>query len=344
MGNHQQPWMFAEDRFGRRMRKEREDRAMTQSDVANVLAEEHDLKLHATAIAKMEQRDVEKPRSIRLSEARAIADMFGLTLDEMTSAGDTEIQALAEELVQLNRQASAISAATDSVLARLRSYAPIMAAPVEQLTPELLQARGQIAKSLNSLELDFSRSSTEAVNYLSEWNEAKKQGGSAVEGAVEQDDLRAARVRATSALWIEVMHTLYPGYSSVDIADDAKLDNGDSAYRIAALVEAPEGHLANWILCTVVSLGLWGRGTALELDRRVSSIMAEDPSKGAHYAKRLALSDMAAEIEFELQRRWQEIMTVYPKVLEIWDDAERLEEFTAESVRKEARSSGGEIE
>lgn len=73
-----------EDSFGRRVRQERNLRGWTQADLAKRLSEEG-LKLHPSAIAKIEDRDRGdgKPRSIRLDEAAAIARVFGRLVDEM---------------------------------------------------------------------------------------------------------------------------------------------------------------------------------------------------------------------------------------------------------------------
>lgn len=72
-----------EDRFGARLRYERERRGMTQADVAAALERDHGIKLHPSAIAKMETRDVTNPRVIRLNEAAALSALFGIPGDEM---------------------------------------------------------------------------------------------------------------------------------------------------------------------------------------------------------------------------------------------------------------------
>ncbi|MGX6508254.1 helix-turn-helix transcriptional regulator [Rhodococcus sp. SJ-2] len=81
----------AEDRFGRRVRLEREARGWTQADLAKRI-EVAGVSLHPSAIAKIELRDVEKPRAIRLDEAQAIADAFGLFVDEMWETEDHRIR------------------------------------------------------------------------------------------------------------------------------------------------------------------------------------------------------------------------------------------------------------
>lgn len=125
---------------------------MTQSDVARVLELEHDLKLHPTAIAKMEQRDAERPRAIRLFEAQAIADLFGLTVDEMTSPADSEIDALSRDFAQIGAKAEQLRAETADLFDRMRAYAPLMAVPEDQATPALRESRKRIIRALAALE------------------------------------------------------------------------------------------------------------------------------------------------------------------------------------------------
>lgn len=82
-----------EYRFGRRVRTEREKRGWTQADLASRLSE-FGLALHPSAIAKIELRDVDRPRAIRLDEAEVIARVFGLTVDEMYESPEHRIQSL----------------------------------------------------------------------------------------------------------------------------------------------------------------------------------------------------------------------------------------------------------
>ncbi|MFJ1808508.1 MULTISPECIES: helix-turn-helix domain-containing protein [unclassified Streptomyces] len=151
MGSQQQSWMFAEDRFGRRLRFEREKRGMTQADVARVLWDEYALRLHPTAIAKMEQRDAEKPRAIRLSEARAVADMFGLTVDEMMSTGNRQLEELAREFSQLGSRAEELRRYSDDLFSRLQSIGVLMDVPEGQVSPELAAYRAQIIKAMAAM-------------------------------------------------------------------------------------------------------------------------------------------------------------------------------------------------
>lgn len=167
--------MFAEDRFGRRLKFEREQRGMTQADVAGVLQAEHGLKLHPTAIAKMEQRDVDKPRAIRLYEARAIADVFGLTVDEMMSTGNSQIEALAREFMQLGSQAEALRERTGELFDELRSLGSIMIVPEEQVTPELRLYRAQIIRALATMQSTDEARMLKAESLLDEVTEGSKR-------------------------------------------------------------------------------------------------------------------------------------------------------------------------
>ncbi|MDH6283540.1 helix-turn-helix transcriptional regulator [Prescottella agglutinans] len=87
-----------EDRFARRVRAERESRGWTQAQLAEALSE-HGIKFHQSAIAKIENRDVDRPRVIRLDEAEALARVFGLSLNEMFESFDYRRIALARRFL-----------------------------------------------------------------------------------------------------------------------------------------------------------------------------------------------------------------------------------------------------
>ncbi len=71
-----------EDRFSRRVKFEREVRGLSQADLAKLLSEKG-LRAHPTTIAKIESRDADRPRSIRLDEAAAMAEVFDTSIDEL---------------------------------------------------------------------------------------------------------------------------------------------------------------------------------------------------------------------------------------------------------------------
>jgi len=72
----------SEDRFSRRVKFERESRGLSQTELAKLLSEKG-LRAHPITIAKIESRDTDRPRSIRLDEAAALAEVFGTSVDEL---------------------------------------------------------------------------------------------------------------------------------------------------------------------------------------------------------------------------------------------------------------------
>lgn len=81
MGNDEKAGSV-EDWFGRRVREERELRGWTQFELAERLRRQG-ISLHQSAIAKIELRDVDRPRTIRLDEAKALSEAFGVDLAQM---------------------------------------------------------------------------------------------------------------------------------------------------------------------------------------------------------------------------------------------------------------------
>lgn len=81
MGNEENAGSV-EDWFGRRVREERELRGWTQFELAERLRRQG-ISLHQSAIAKIELRDVDRPRTIRLDEAKALSEAFGVDLAQM---------------------------------------------------------------------------------------------------------------------------------------------------------------------------------------------------------------------------------------------------------------------
>ncbi|MBH5141437.1 helix-turn-helix transcriptional regulator [Rhodococcus erythropolis] len=71
-----------EDRFARRVRSEREARGLSQADLAKLLSTKG-VRAHPTTVGKIESRDGDRPRSIRLDEAAAISAVFGIPLDDL---------------------------------------------------------------------------------------------------------------------------------------------------------------------------------------------------------------------------------------------------------------------
>jgi transcriptional regulator with XRE-family HTH domain len=70
---------WIDDRFGDRLKAERERRGWTQPELAMMLSDKGIEPMHATTIAKIEAAR----RSVRINEAVGIADLFGVSLDSL---------------------------------------------------------------------------------------------------------------------------------------------------------------------------------------------------------------------------------------------------------------------
>lgn len=104
MGNIELP--TPEEQFGRRVRAERQSRLWSQQELAGRL-KEFGVDLHFTAIAKIEQRDSDHPRAIRLNEAIALSKAFQLPVerllyseDELVSASERAAKHATETLLE----------------------------------------------------------------------------------------------------------------------------------------------------------------------------------------------------------------------------------------------------
>jgi transcriptional regulator with XRE-family HTH domain len=97
------------------MRRERERRGWTQAELATKLAEVG-VNLHPSAIAKIELRDVTRPRAIRLDEAQAIAYLLGLPLEEMARTSidrfDDLMIYLGQTLIRMRDDATTVNELT----------------------------------------------------------------------------------------------------------------------------------------------------------------------------------------------------------------------------------------
>ena len=125
----------AEDFFGTRMRRERERRGWTQAEFATKLAEVG-VHLHPSAIAKIELRDVDRPRTIRLDEAQAIAYVLGLPLEEMARTSidrfDDLMIYLGQTLIRLRDDATTVDELTREAQSQLASMDPDAAQALAQ--------------------------------------------------------------------------------------------------------------------------------------------------------------------------------------------------------------------
>lgn len=70
---------WADDRFGNRVRDEREHRGWSQADMAQMLLGKGIHPMHPTTIAKIEAGT----RSVRINEAVGIAELFDVSLDTL---------------------------------------------------------------------------------------------------------------------------------------------------------------------------------------------------------------------------------------------------------------------
>lgn len=110
-----------EHRFGRKVREQRQRLDMTQEQLAQRLTE-LGVNLHPSAIAKIELRDVERPRAIRLDEAVAIAKALAFDIGEVTSPNHelsllfAHLSDLVEPLQYLTSRADGLAAEVTQLL------------------------------------------------------------------------------------------------------------------------------------------------------------------------------------------------------------------------------------
>ncbi|MBM0125612.1 helix-turn-helix domain-containing protein [Pimelobacter simplex] len=83
----------AERRLGVRLRREREARGWSQQEVANRLGD-RGISLHMSAIAKIEAGS----RTVRLNEAVALAEVFDMKVEELSSPPVNELNEIIELL------------------------------------------------------------------------------------------------------------------------------------------------------------------------------------------------------------------------------------------------------
>ncbi|OKJ73340.1 hypothetical protein AMK32_36980 [Streptomyces sp. CB01883] len=296
---------------------------MTQADIARVLELEHELKLHATAIAKMEQRDVGRPRAIRLSEAKAIADMFGLTIDEMSSPAEAEIEAVAREFAQLGAQADLLQAQTQAVMDRLRGLTAVMSIPEEQLTPPIRAARNKIIKSLSSLEGEHWHRVNAGHQFIRQLHDRKVRDQAGVEFK-ETEDLRALQGQAMIAVWMKLLHAVRPDASQVELSSQMKIDEGDSTFNIASLLRPPNDASPTWAMAASLAHILWGHGVPVELQQRLPNFMRAQSPSSIRAAKAAALAEMAREMQEEMEQRWPTVTGIYQEIEDRWGDFDAL--------------------
>ena len=76
---------WVDKQFGQGLKKVREERHWTQPQMADMLSDKGIAPMHSTTLAKIEAGT----RSVRINEAVAIADLFGLSLDGLLGQAAT---------------------------------------------------------------------------------------------------------------------------------------------------------------------------------------------------------------------------------------------------------------
>jgi transcriptional regulator with XRE-family HTH domain len=85
-----------ESTFANKLRELREERGLSQSQVAGMLSDKHGIKLDPTAITRLEGGS----RSLRLDVAVALADVLGTSLEKMLGQDTEELLSEQEREVQ----------------------------------------------------------------------------------------------------------------------------------------------------------------------------------------------------------------------------------------------------
>jgi transcriptional regulator with XRE-family HTH domain len=96
---------WTEHYFSKRLKAEREDRKWTQAELAKLL-DDRDVPMHWTTIAKIEKGE----RSVRIDEAAAIAEVFGVSVDALlgrTVGVESDLAYMLRALLDTARQSSA---------------------------------------------------------------------------------------------------------------------------------------------------------------------------------------------------------------------------------------------
>lgn len=110
-----------ESYFGKRVKTERESRKWSQAKMANVLSDTGIPMVHPTTIAKIEAGD----RAVRIDEAAAIADVFGVSLDALLGRKGMEDDA-SHAMTTLADEAGQLMPVVTQVRERLRrAYAEL---------------------------------------------------------------------------------------------------------------------------------------------------------------------------------------------------------------------------
>jgi len=142
-----------EDRFGLRVKHEREVRGWSQADLADRLTAEG-AKAYPTTIAKIETRSAERPRSIRLDEATALARIFGASIDDLVGqpsefdlqdAVDLLVSAAGKARDQIQRVSASLAEAFDGLHLSVEEIAAMTDEDKERLGDSLALANNMLA-------------------------------------------------------------------------------------------------------------------------------------------------------------------------------------------------------
>ena len=143
----------SEDRFGVRVKHEREVRGWSQAELADRLTAEG-VKAYPTTIAKIETRSAERPRSIRLDEATALARIFGASLDglvgqpsefDLQDAVDLLLSAAGKARDQVQRVSASLAEAFGGLRLSVEEIAAMTDEDSERLGDSLVLANNMLA-------------------------------------------------------------------------------------------------------------------------------------------------------------------------------------------------------
>lgn len=143
----------AEDWFGLRVRHERERLGWSQAELAERL-KDYGVDLHPSAIAKIELRDVDRPRSIRLNEAEALADALGLERGTITEGVNIPAIDVGVDILRNMEILQRVREETASLLGSIESVMALTDHPEEVevlLLPEKLR---EIDAALRAMDVD----------------------------------------------------------------------------------------------------------------------------------------------------------------------------------------------
>ncbi len=141
-----------EDRFGVRVKHERELRGWSQAELADKLTKEG-VKAYPTTIAKIETRSTERPRAVRLDEATVLARIFGASLDDLVGqASEFDLQDAVDLLVsaagkardQIQRVSASLKEAFDGLHLSVEEIAALNDEDLERMDQSFVVANNML--------------------------------------------------------------------------------------------------------------------------------------------------------------------------------------------------------